>query len=866
LKIFKEFLSNYVIMVDNYKNKNNSEMADLNKKETTSLNTNPICLVRTKVLPRKTPQDKERNCLLVDIDKAIEILKKGDTYYECFYDNQITKVYLDIERDDYEEEPTKDTLESIKSACIDEICRFMNCAEDFNPNEHIAIAQRHRWIEKRNKKTFKVSYRFWITNLSIVYSQIPTLLKELGVASTIIPVIETRFDMSCYNKGNQLINAIWNCKEDELNHPLTPITNHDDKAFITQYTDGTEHFCDVNIKKQKEQKEATPKSKGKYTEEEVMIARKLISILSKHRADNYQDWIRVGWLAKAISDGLLDSWIEFSKTSYKFVDGECEKLWNTMRTDGNTLGMGTLRRWAKQDNPQAYNTIVKKKLWEYIRLARSGTEYDIALVVKEMYGDTFAYENRSWYAFVGHRWMETEDGIALKMKLPTEVANEFRLSASYFATKATETEDADEKERLDTLASDIQGVVKKLKKAPFQASVMTECAMLFYMKDFKQNLDEKHNLIAFENGVYDLDTDTFRDGEPEDFISKSTLYNFTKHEDPQIQQDIMDFFTSIQHSEEMRDYLLDTLAINLHGTKKHQLIIFWVGKGGNGKGVAVVLYQGVLGEYMYTPPIQIYTTKRKSASQANPEIAKCKGVRGMVSTEPEEDDTLYMALMKSMTGGDKQQGRALYDKPIEFVIQAIPMIQMNKKPILPSGNDGGVKRRLRLIHFPFNFVEKPTMENERPINLELGDKFKQVEYHQQFMLILLERYKKYRGSGYKLHTPKKVSDDTQAYLDENNHVKNFIDETYEKGKKEGGQDDDFIYAQEMLAAYNCWAKENSTPSMTKKQMNEALDYIGYKAKPSGRVVKGVSLRGKCVVFGLKERSDLRIELQDEYDQ
>jgi putative DNA primase/helicase len=134
----------------------------------------------------------------------------------------------------------------------------------------------------------------------------------------------------------------------------------------------------------------------------------------------------------------------------------------------------------------------------------------------------------------------------------------------------------------------------------------------------------------------------------------------------------MDFFTSIQDTDEMRDFVIDLLAVNLHGHKRDQLIVFWIGKGGNGKGVTIILYQGALGEYLYCPPIELYTTKRKSASQANPEMAKAKGVRAMISTEPEQDDVIYVGVMKAITGGDKQQGRQLFANPIEFTLSAHP--------------------------------------------------------------------------------------------------------------------------------------------------------------------------------------------------
>src|SRR5437868_564842 len=45
-------------------------------------------------------------------------------------------------------------------------------------------------------------------------------------------------------------------------------------------------------------------------------------------------------------------------------------------------------------------------------------------------------------------------------------------------------------------------------------------------KHFAKNLDSNKHLIGFTNGVYDIQKDIFRNGEPSDLISMNTNYNF----------------------------------------------------------------------------------------------------------------------------------------------------------------------------------------------------------------------------------------------------------------------------------------------------------------------------------------------------
>ena len=81
-------------------------------------------------------------------------------------------------------------------------------------------------------------------------------------------------------------------------------------------------------------------------------------MLSNDRADVYDSWIKVGWCLYNLGDtnAMLDRWIRFSKLSDKFEDGKCEEVWRTMRPDGG-LNMGSLRYWAKEDNPAMYKAV-----------------------------------------------------------------------------------------------------------------------------------------------------------------------------------------------------------------------------------------------------------------------------------------------------------------------------------------------------------------------------------------------------------------------------------------------------------------------------------------------------------------------------
>ena len=342
----------------------------------------------------------------------------------------------------------------------------------------------------------------------------------------------------------------------------------------------------------------TRNTKMNYKADDINQAGAPAAPPSVTRANSYNDWIRTGWCLRNIDYRLLDKFKEFSKKSPKFVDGECEKMWDYMRQDGACLGLGTLHLWAKQDNPDMYAEKVQLQLRELIRQSKSGTEYDVARVIEKMYNHQFIYDskNKLWYAFHNHRWHMTDDGFALKKRLPVQVADEYRKSASFFQMRAAAPDiEPEEKERLDAMCTSLQKVIMNLKKASFQSSVMTEAAMLFNVEKIDDKFDSNTHLIGFENGVYDLDALEFRDGRPEDYITLSTGINYAPYDaSSPAYGELYQFLSQILRNENVREYVLRLFASFLHGNIREERFHVWTGSGCFAKDTAVLMYDGTV--------------------------------------------------------------------------------------------------------------------------------------------------------------------------------------------------------------------------------------------------------------------------------
>jgi P4 family phage/plasmid primase-like protien len=610
------------------------------------------------------------------------------------------------------------------------------------------------------------------------------------------------------------------CLEEDMAELLSIRNKYDVSKIKIDKLSVISAFEDEEKMKHARKHESQKPNNKKNVCDNLELVNKLVDIISPSRADGYESWIRVGWCLRNIDYRLLDTWVNFSKKSAKFEDGECERRWNYMRDDG--LGMGTLNMWARQDSPEEYKKIMERDLGNLIYRSRSETHHDIAKVAHFMYKYDFvcvSIKHNYWYEFRNHKWVPCDSGHSLRARLSNDVVKEYCGAAAFYNSKACAEEmEADQQRWLED-AKKLNGIALKLKQSPFKENIIKECRDLFYVEKFEEKLDSRCNLVGFENGVYDLDIGEFREGRPEDYISFSTGINYVPYEAHHPQQaEIDECISKILTKPDIKKYVLTLLASFLHGGIREEKFHIWTGVGANGKSVLISLFESAFGEYCCKFPITLLTQKRAASNAATSELARAKGKRFAVLQEPSEDEKMNVGLMKELSGGDKIQARAIFKEPIEFKPQFKMVLTCNHLPNVPS-DDGGTWRRIRVVEFTSRFTEHPDPEkpHEFLIDTELSVKFE--DWKEQFMALLINYYKKYLETG--VIEPEDVMRCTKEYQRNNDNFLDFVEQEMEK------DDRGFISINDAHSRFNSWIKDNAPhlKSITKKNFNTALDKI-----------------------------------------
>jgi|SaaInlV_165m_DNA_2_1040747.scaffolds.fasta_scaffold04887_3 P4 family phage/plasmid primase-like protien len=625
---------------------------------------------------------------------------------------------------------------------------------------------------------------------------------------------------------------------------------------------------------------SSPKRKTELTNKLVPLRKKinqiadltevrmLINILSQERADDHDKWIRTGWCLHNINkDNLLDDWIKFSSKSQKHKiksiehgrsPERCMYMWNEMKRQESGLGVGSLHRWAKEDNPKEYEEIRRSNLKSLIRKSASCTTYDVARVVYEMYKYNFkciSYKENKWYEFqpAKHHWVIIEKAHTLIKLISEDVVKQYLktiyemnrdatlkaqktqmelmnnrqsnniplcvspapstassdISETTFVpiTKRKETQESDE--TLD-MVENLVAVTFKLRDISFKEKVIKECGTMFgeNAKQFLESMDANPYLIGFDNGVYDLQADEFRDGRSEDYITFSTGYDYIDFgpiEGPEIEEEIREiyeFFEQVFPQKSVREYILLLLSSFLGGTTRDEKFHIWTGIGSNGKSKMLELIEFALGDYACKLSNTVLTRKQGNSSNASPDIEQTKGKRLASIQETEQDDMVNVGRMKELSGGDKIYARGLFKDPIQFKPQFKMILLCNELPKI-NADDNGTWRRIRVVQFISKFTDNPKLENEYPIDHMLSEKIH--KWKEAFVYLLLQLYKKYKKVG--LKEPQEVLEVTREYQRVSDLYNDFITDNI--AKKENCH----IGLNETYRVFKDWFKNNSTQSM-----------------------------------------------------
>lgn len=625
-------------------------------------------------------------------------------------------------------------------------------------------------------------------------------------------------------------------------------------------------------------KKVKSKSKFKGMDNNMGLCDKLLDIISTERVDDHNESYRIGCAIYNVSGGSkegLDMWKKFSSritkshktrgTPDNFNYKYCDDMWE--RLDGTNSSIGTIKWFAKIDNKKKYDALMKAEMDQYLNKDDmiAITHNDIAKAMYEKCGSMFVcsdIKNKVWWMFNNHTWIEIREGTNLREKISNDVVKVFNSQVKSIkkqireldrddsdsdsdsdgemdvnASRVQHTKKLKDKERLEKKIEKLHKIMVRCGDSSFKNNVMRECAEVFYVDKFELKLDSNKYLFGFRNGIYDLKKNEFRNGIPEDYITKVCGVEYKEFKKgcddiKNLERLLVQWFPD----KSIRKYFLDITSDVYVGGNFEKTVAIWSGDGDNGKSILQMVFEQMFGDYAKTLPTSLITGKRTSADSASPCLHRVgNGVRWVVIDEPESHEVINTGLIKQLTGNDKYYSRPLYKEGREIKPMFKMCILCNRLPNL-SSNEQAVWNRMRVIPFQSTFKKDAPKSEEEQLKEKVFPKISHFEDLIPDMITVFNYYlltHRKNNINKKRETPRAVLEATDRYKRRCDIYDQYVEERIVKDQNSK------ISITSLYADFKVWFKEN-VPNQGLSIKNEVKEHF---EKKWGDYEKGCKWKG-----------------------
>jgi putative DNA primase/helicase len=406
---------------------------------------------------------------------------------------------------------------------------------------------------------------------------------------------------------------------------------------------------------------------------------------------------------------------------------------------------------------------------------------------------------KDWLSWDGRRWAVDDTGAITRRAIDT-------VRAMCDEAKACE----DGKQRAGILAHALRSEGAKPVRAMIDLA-----RSLRPVPILPSEMDVDPWLLNVENGTLDLRTGLLRDHRREDLLTKLAPVVY----DPAAEcPRWMSFLRwAMAGDEELVAYLQRVVGYCLTGNVSEQVLLFFYGKGGNGKSTFLVTLLKMLGDYAMQAVADLLMAKKNESHPT--ERADLFGRRFVATIETEQGKAIAEALMKQLTGGDTITARKLFKDFFQFDPTHKIILAANHKPVI-RGTDHANWRRIKLVPWTATIGE---VEKDKDLPNKLRQELPGI------LAWAVRGCLEWQRDG--LKEPVRVTEATAAYQMEQDVFQGFIEACCDVGPLAR------VRATVLLEAYVDWTGDKS---MNKTAFGLKMRDLNYEAK---RESTGVFYRG-----------------------
>jgi P4 family phage/plasmid primase-like protien len=298
-----------------------------------------------------------------------------------------------------------------------------------------------------------------------------------------------------------------------------------------------------------------------------------------------------------------------------------------------------------------------------------------------------------------------------------------------------------------------------LRHASFVSGVLAEVKPWLPPKS-SRDFDADASILPLPNGkVADLRFGTVREMRREDCQTKRLTVTPSDVPTPRWDRFLLEIACG---DEELAAFIVRLFALSITGLSLHHLIFFY-GRGRNGKGASLRLLERILGQGIFSVVMKPGDVEFQNGSENRDKrlMGSLRGMR-MAFTGETVGGNLDWTLCKTLTGGDTLKGAKLYQDEAGFAPSHTMFLLTNDRPRLPP--TAAFKGRLVFVPFDADFTDSKDMTLEDDLKQEMpGILWKLI----QTAPAVFERG---------VEPPSSVLDATADVMDENDVARPFIEQ------------------------------------------------------------------------------------------
>jgi len=502
---------------------------------------------------------------------------------------------------------------------------------------------------------------------------------------------------------------------------------------------------------------------------------KLCDIINLKYIENYDDWFKIVCGLKDYHEVAV--YLSERSPLYKSVSRLSVE--EKHKNDCSGFTVGWLYHYAKESNIYKFNEITNNIYFE--NLNSDGERSDFFY---KFFKDLFLYD-RKFDTMYFHSEQINENGEWILQKNNSHIKTFIRLKLLHFGNyrkdyitqelnelnnykieqeKKIEDKNLSQVEvnrcdseiklvckKITDLQNTLKNIITQIKKNGSNTEINSICRTLTDSIKantqldicFDQNDEQLYN-VNFRNGIYEMDTKTFRPREKTDLVTQWLDWDYDESRKivtPEIEKDVNDFFKKVQPDELQRKLMIQWLAYCLTGDIGKTLFKTNVGESAsNAKSTEISLFRLVFNIYYHKLSNNTFTLGN---TKAHKDLIKL--IRNPIRLAViEELDTKLLddSKLKDFVDGKDLTVEVMFGDTDSFKLQSKLMTTSQHKIVI-SKDEGTLRRGLQQEYnskFKSEFTEDNYETHEYIKINNYEDRFKNDEYKNALFNLLIDEY------------------------------------------------------------------------------------------------------------------------------